>query len=154
MKKLQFWPEKCHQLHIGKKKVKCPDLFIDEWKLEKKNEIETGVDNLVDVLADEYKIEVAEEEKYLGNMISVDGKNTKNVEAKVDKAKGIINQLKNMLEEMCFGKYLFEVAITLRNGILTYLEVSYGLNDTEIEKLEQYDEQKYIEMSTNINHKS
>ena len=59
--------------------------------------------------------------------------------------------MKKMLEEMCFGKYLFEVAITLRNslfinGILTNLEVSYGLNDADIEKLEKCDEEllRYI----------
>ena len=146
IKKLQFGPEKCHQLHVGKSKANCPDLYIDEWKLEKRNETETGVDNLIDVLADDCKIEMAEAEKYLGDVISVDGRNTKNIEAKVDKAQGIIKQLKGMMEEMCFGQFIFEVAIILRNsifinGILTNLEASYGLTDSEIEKLEQCDEQ-------------
>ena len=146
IKKLQFGPEKCHQLHVGKSKANCPDLYIDEWKLEKRNETETGIDNLMDVLADDCKIEMAEAEKYLGDVISVDGRNTKNIEAKVDKAQGIIKQLKGMMEEMCFGQFIFEVAIILRNsifinGILTNLEASYGLTDSEIEKLEQCDEQ-------------
>ena len=96
----------------------------------------------MDVLADDCKIEMAEAEKYLGDVISVDGRNTKNIEAKVDKAQGIIKQLKGMMEEMCFGQFIFEVAIILRNsffinGILTNLEASYGLTDSEIEKLEQ-----------------
>ena len=44
-----------------------------------------------------------------------------------------------------FGSLLFEVALILRNslflnGILTNLEVSYGLSDNEMELLEQIDE--------------
>ena len=120
IKKLQFGPDKCHQLHVG--------------------------DNLVDVLIDQHKIEHSIEEKYLGNIISTDGKNTKDIEARVAKAQGIIKQLKSMLEEMFFGSYTFEVAVTLRdslfiNGFLTNMAVCYGLSDVEIEKLEKCDEQ-------------
>ena len=146
MKKLQFGPDKCHQLHIGKKQVTCPDLFIDEWKLQKKDELKTGLKNLEDVLSELYKIEVATEDKYLGDIISVDGKNTKNIQARAAKAQGILKQLKTILEEMAFGRYLFEVAVILRdslfvNGILTNLEASYRLTDSEIEELEKCDEQ-------------
>ena len=146
MKKLQFGPDKCHQLHIGKKQVTCPDLFIDEWKLQKKDELKTGLENLEDVLSELYKIEVATEDKYLGDIISVDGKNTKNIQARAAKAQGILKQLKTILEEMAFGRYLFEVAVILRdslfvNGILTNLEASYGLTDSEMEELEKCDEQ-------------
>ena len=146
IKKLQFGPDKCHQLHVGEKRITCPDLYIDEWKLEKHDEMKTGVDNLVDVLTDEHKIEVASDEKYLGDIISVDGKNSKNIAARAAKAQGIFKQLKNILEEMSFGKYLFEVAVVLRNslfvnGILTNLEASYGLSNSEIEELEKVDEQ-------------
>ena len=99
-----------------------------------------------DVLSEVYKIEVATEEKYLGDIISVDGRNTKNIQARAAKAQGILKQLKTILEEMSFGRYLFEVAVILRyslfvNGILTNLEASYGLTDSEIEELEKCDEQ-------------
>ena len=146
IKKLQFGPDKCHQLHVGKRNLCCPELFIDEWKLEKKDELETGLDNLVDVLVDQHKIENSTEEKYLGNIISIDGKNSKNIEARVAKAQGIIKQIKSMLEEMFFGSYEFEVGVTLRdsifiNGFLTNMEVCYGLTEVEIEKLEKCDEQ-------------
>ena len=47
---------------------------------------------------------------------------------------------------MSFGKYLFEVAVVLRNslfinGILTNLEASYGLSENDIDELEKCDEQ-------------
>ena len=34
VKKLQFGHEKCHRMHIGRKTCYCPDLFIDNWKVE------------------------------------------------------------------------------------------------------------------------
>ena len=58
--------------------------------------MKTGVENLLDVLTDEHKIEMASDDKYLGDIVSVDGKNSKNIAARVDKAQGIFKQLKNM----------------------------------------------------------
>ena len=58
--------------------------------------MKTGVENLVDVLTDEHEIEMASDDKYLGDIVSVDGKNSKNIAARVDKAQGIFKQLKNM----------------------------------------------------------
>ena len=146
LKKLQFGPDKCHQLHVGRSNICCPELFIDEWALKKKDEVKAGIENLIDVHVDDHRIDHAIEEKYLGDIITVDGKNTKNIEARVGKAQGIIKQIKEMLEEMFFGGYMFEVAITLRNslfinGILTNMEACYGLTEHEIDQLEKCDEQ-------------
>ena len=131
---------------MGLKHIVCPDLYINAWKLEKQEEFNTGIDNLVDIEAENHKIELTEEEKYLGNIITTDGKNAKNIEARVKKAQGIIKQLKNIFEEMSFGTYVFEVAVILRNSlfinaILTNFEASYGLTITDVEKLEKCDEQ-------------
>ena len=41
IKRLQYGPEKCHQLHVGKQKGICPELYIDEWKLVKRDEMKT-----------------------------------------------------------------------------------------------------------------
>ena len=146
IKRLQFGPEKCHQMHVGPKQITCPDLYINTWKLEKKDQFETGMENLVDVETEDHKIELTEDEKYLGDIITVNGKNGKNIEARVTKAQGIIKQLKCIFEEMSFGNFLFEVAVILRNslfinGILTNFEASYGLTNNDVEKLEKCDEQ-------------
>ena len=61
------------QLHVGKKDILCPDLYIDQWK----DELKTGVENLEDVLGDQYKIENVLDDKYLGDVISVYCRNTK-----------------------------------------------------------------------------
>ena len=65
MKRLQYGPDKCHQLHVGKKKDLCPELYIDEWKLSKKDELKKGINNLVDELDEQHKIENVVEDKYL-----------------------------------------------------------------------------------------
>ena len=98
IKRLQFGPEKCHQLHIGPKQITCPDLFINTWKLKKREEYETGIRNLVDVENEDHKIEKTEEEKYSGDIITIYGKNVKNIVAKIAKAQAIIKQIKCILE--------------------------------------------------------
>ena len=45
-------------------------------------------------------LDVTEDEKYLGDIISVDGKNVKNINARVAKAQGILQQLKWIFEEI------------------------------------------------------
>jgi hypothetical protein len=45
-----------------------------------------------------------EEEKYLGDIISNNGKNTKNIEARKNRGTGIVNQIMSILEDICFGK--------------------------------------------------
>ena len=99
-------------------------------------ELMTGIGNLVDVQTNDHKIELKLDDKYLGDIISVDGKNIKKIAARVSKAQGIIKQLKNIFEEMIFGNFIIEVAIILRNsifinGIMTNLEASYGLTDRD-----------------------
>ena len=69
----------------------------------------------------------------------------KNVMARVRKAVGITNQIISILEEICFGPYHFEVAVTLRNAlfissVLCNSEAWYNISNEEINKLEQADE--------------
>ena len=113
--------------------------------MAKKDEFKTGINNLVDVQEDTHRLKSVHDDKYLGDVISVDGRNSKNIAAKKAKACGIVKQIKNILDEMCLGPYFIEVALILRNslfinGILTNLEASYGLNESEIQQLEQMDE--------------
>ena len=43
------------------------------------------------------------EEKYLGDILSEDGRNMKNILARVSKGVGITNNIMSILEEICFG---------------------------------------------------
>ena len=138
-KKLQFGVDKCHQLHVGTKKHCCPDLQIDNWGVEKKDEIMTGFDNLTDVRLEDHKLEK------VGDIISADGSNLKNVTARKDKSIGINKQICSMLQEVCFGQFHFEVGSIFReslllSSILTNCEAWYGLKQQEVEILEKCDE--------------
>ena len=144
-KKIQFGVDKCHQLHIGRKKELCPDLHIDSWGIKKMDEAKTGFKNLIDVQIDDHKIENVEKDKYLGDIITTDGNNMRNVVARKAKSVGIIKQIHTMLNEVCYGPYHFEVAMLFRksfllNGILTNSEAWYNVKSQEIEMLEKCDE--------------
>ena len=58
------------------------------------------------------------EEKYLGDIISKDGRNLKNIKARINKGKGIARKIHNILEGVPFGQLYFQVAILLRKSLL------------------------------------
>ena len=70
--------------------------------MELRNE-ETGVDEIEYVHIGEEIMEEKREEKFLGDVISTDGKNIKNVKARVAKGKGIINRILSILDGIPFG---------------------------------------------------
>ena len=99
---------KCHFLHIGTKTKVCPELQVHGTKIQK-----------------------VTEETYLGDIISEDGKNSKNVKHRISKGIGIISQILNILENVTLGEHFFSTAILLReslflNSILTNSEIWYG----------------------------
>ena len=119
LKKLQFSTNKCNKMHAGKRKTEeaCP-LFVDGWKIREVIEVETESATLEDEYDGLVKIKEVRVVKYLGDVISQDAKNMKNILARKEKAMGVVTQIISILEEVCFGKYYFEVAMILRNSLL------------------------------------
>ena len=73
----------------------------------------------------------------MGDVVSRDGSNLKNVRSRVGKGIGIISQIMSILETVSFRKYYFQIAMTLRetmflNGILTNAEIWYNLKKSGI----------------------
>ena len=86
------------------------------------------------------------EDKYLGDVISSDGKNTKNISKRISKGIGIITQIIHLLEMVSLGDHFMEIALLFRealflNGILTNSEIWYGLSKSEIDEFEDLDRQ-------------
>ena len=81
----------------------------------------------------------------MGQIISVDGKNSKNIEKMRNKGNGLKNKVIQMLETMPGGRYHFIIEKIFRNSyilssILSSSEVWYGITQVELERLEQVDE--------------
>ena len=92
----------------------------------------------------EEEIEDSDAEKYLGDIISKDGRNMKNVKARVNKGIGIVNKIMTYLQGIPFGQYYFEVAVLLRNSLLVSSmlcnsEAWYNMTVAEYDYLETVD---------------
>ena len=76
-KKLQFGVEKCKKIHVGKycEKFKCQTLSVDCWKELEVIDEETGIGKFEETCIWEEIMEEKNEEKYLGDIISNDGRN-------------------------------------------------------------------------------
>ena len=61
----------------------------------------TGFENLTDEMSEPHKMDLMEQEKYLGDIINTNGK-----------------QIATILDEICFGPFLFEVSLILRDSLL------------------------------------
>ena len=112
---------KCHKMHIGLKNNTCPELRVHGTKME-------------DVIDNEY----------LGDVIMQNGKNTKNVKKRVSRGLGVISQIMNLLESVCFGRHYIETGLLLRvsmflSSVLYNVEVWYDLTKAEIDEFEQLD---------------
>ena len=108
-------------MHVGPENLLCPTLSVH-------NTIMSTVT----------------EDVYLGDVVRADGKNSSNIQNRVSKGIGLISQIMIILETVSFGKSYFKIALILResiflNGILTNVEVWYGLSKSEIEELESVD---------------
>ena len=89
-------------------------------------------------------MEETKDERYLGDIISTDGKNLKNIRARISKGKGIVNKIFTMLEGIPFGKKYFEIGILLRDSLLISSmlfnsEAWYNVTDEELNLLETID---------------
>ena len=84
------------------------------------------------------------QEKYLGDTISVDGRNISNIKSRVAKGIGIISKIQSILDGIPFGKYHFEVALILRDSlllssILCNSESWYNVTKAELDLIESVD---------------
>ena len=146
-KKLQFGVDKCKKLHIGKNRedYKCKDLFVDGWKLKTVTNVATGENAIKETYEGPENIETTDSEKYLGDIISSDGKNTKNIINRQNKGHAASTQVLQILENIFFGKYYFQAAVVLRNSLLVSSmlfnsEAWYNVTNAEIKSLEKIDE--------------
>ena len=71
-----------------------------------------------DIFAGEVNIQEKQSEKYLGDLISVDGRNIKNITVRKNRGIGIVTEILSLLENLPLGKYYFQTVVILRNSLL------------------------------------
>ena len=81
---------------------------------------------------------------YLWDIVSNDGKNTKNINNRIVRGIGKINDILNILSKFPLGKFYFKTALMLReslflNSVLTNVDIWYGITKTEIKQLDNLD---------------
>ena len=59
---------------MGKEHLK-PRVYIDNWEVKKVDEAKTGVTNLKDENSGQVRVDLAEQDTYLGDILTNDGKN-------------------------------------------------------------------------------
>ena len=77
---------------------------------------------IIDIIGSLDGEEIMEEkadERYLGEIISTDGRNIKNIKARIAKGVGIVSKVMTILETIPFGRRYFEIGILLRDSMLT-----------------------------------
>ena len=89
-------------------------------------------------------LEEVENQKYLGDILTADATNTKNITQRKAKGFSIINQIKLILDNGFFGIFHFEAAVMLRqalfiNSILLNSEIWYNVTELDIQHLETVD---------------
>ena len=133
-------------MHVGSKQIECPRLKVDEWEVKVVENFDTKEKSVLDEQIGDHYMEESDHKKYLGDIISNNGRNEKNIEDRKKKGEGIVNQIMGKLENIVYGPFYFEVSMILRsanliNGMLTNSEAWYGVTKDNIEQLEQVDEQ-------------
>ena len=120
VKRLQFGPKNVMLciLEVTSQTTKKVDLFVDGWKLQEVQQINQDNGTVHEAPDGEHKIEESESEKYLGQIISSDGLNVKNIINLSNKGRGMIENIMGILNHTPGGIFHFEIAIMMRNAYL------------------------------------
>ena len=147
VKRLQFGAQKCHVMHIGKNipDHKKMEFYVDNWKMKEVDSTTTNSKEEKDIFDGEEDIKEIDCTKYLGQIISKDGTNVKNIVNRANKGIGLVNKINTTLQNTPGGRYHFELSVVMRNAVLissiiSCSEVWYRITEWEYRKLEQIDE--------------
>ena len=101
-------------MHIGKRHniYICQSCSVSAWT-ETEYTAQNGKHELKDQYIGEEVMNIVQEKKYLGDIISHDMKNTKYIKAKTNRAIGIVNRISTCLYERPYGKHTFKAAILM-----------------------------------------
>ena len=119
--KLTLSKTKCHNLHIGKNRRNCPDLTVHDVPMKD-----------------------SKAEKYVGDIINNSGNNKTNLENRIAKGWGKVNQILALIKEAPLGSYRIKAGLILRqamflNGTLFNSEAWHGITEKQVEDFSKLD---------------
>ena len=128
-------------MHVGKAK-ECETLLIDDWKLKKVKEKENTL--IKDNYEGKVPIDTVESHMYLGECLQINGSNSKNIEMKLSKGKGIISEILLILDKIYFGPHYFHALKMMRQSLLVSIltfqsEVWFNVMENDLKDLESLD---------------
>ena len=126
MKKLTLNQDKCFNLHIGNDQQNCPELKVHGDKMATSRDI-----------------------KYLGDWISSQLDNKKNIESRVNIGIGTISQIMSILKQVSLGYFYVEIGLLFRESMLISRlifnsEVWLRIKKDQMKKLTAIDESYLI----------
>ena len=74
--------------------------------------------DIVDVESESHCMEMKDNWKYLGDILSSDGKNDENIKERIHRGLGAVTNICQTLKDLCLGPYYYEAAIILRSSLL------------------------------------
>ena len=145
MKKLEFNQKKCVKLHISKADRKCTN-----------NEPITRNVKCTFLQVQDFEMKEAEDEKYVGDVISCNGSNDGNISRRRSLGTGAISQIFGILNEVSLGYQYIEIGLILRESILLSKmllssEAWHKLFLYQIEKLEEVDRSFFRQLKLALN---
>ena len=116
-----FNGSKCHSIHAGGKAQVCSKLKAHRTTMD-----------------------IVNEEKYVGDIVTGDGKHSKNIAARRSKGIGMISEITNILDGLFLGSHYFPTALILRQAmlisvLLTNSETWLRLSKKDMNRLEGVD---------------
>ena len=94
-KRLTLSTDKCKKMHLNSNLLLCPKLLVNDKEMGK-----------------------SDSHKYLGTLLTANSKTDDHIKARCDKGYGIVNTIAILTKEISFGRFTFEVGLTLRNALL------------------------------------
>ena len=108
-------------MHVGNKHedYKNTQLYVDGWDVKTVESYTAGEKDWIDTPVEGMKeISHVNSERYLGQIISSDSKNTANITKLRNKGIGLKNKVIQMLNTMPGGIYHFEISVIFRNAYI------------------------------------
>jgi hypothetical protein len=137
LKKLEFNQTKCVNLHVSKDdRKKCSPSGVESERMRNVKCVFLEVQDC--------EMRTADNEKYIGDIVSYNGSNDANVARRVSLGMGALSQIFAVLNEISLGYQFIEIGLILRDSILLSkmllsAESWHKLFKYQIEKFEEVD---------------